>query len=311
MSSAFQAKQQKRIVSSMHPTRPDRDAVLIVNTQSRQGQMLYSEAKSELGRKGIRLTATYPVRDASRLASVVTEAVQDGHRFLIVGGGDGSISSVARIFAGQDLVLGLLPMGTANNFARANGIPLDLSAAVEVLASGRIARVDLGRIEETYFTNAVSIGITSAVHRGSPDPLKRYLGRIGYLVTAVRTVATSQPFECTLVLDGTPVELLAYDVRVANGPFQGGLCSVDAARVDSGDLAVRVIKGPSRLNIGRVWARIGMRRPPDPATVQIFRASTVEITTTPQQYVSVDGEVLTRTPTRISVAPGALQVVVP
>jgi diacylglycerol kinase family enzyme len=208
-------------------------------------------------------------------------------------------------------VLGLIPMGTANNFARANRIPIELSDAVEVLASGRAAHVDLGRIDRTFFTNAVSIGLSSAVHRGSPDPLKRYLGRIGYLLTAVRKIAAYRPFQCRLELDGTPVETLAYDVRIANGPFQGGLRAVDSADVESGDLVVRVIRGPSKWNLGRVWARIGTHGMSDPAAEQTFRARTIAISATPQQNVSVDGEVLTQTPVEVAVAPGALQMMVP
>jgi diacylglycerol kinase family enzyme len=75
------------------------DAALVVNTQSRRGQRLYAQAKEQIGRKGINLAESHPVRDASRLASVVADVVARGHRFVIVGGGDGSISSVVSTFA--------------------------------------------------------------------------------------------------------------------------------------------------------------------------------------------------------------------
>jgi YegS/Rv2252/BmrU family lipid kinase len=295
----------------VEPSRSRPDAVLIVNTQSRRGERLYATAKREIARRGIALAESYPVRDASRIPAVVAEAVAQGHRFIVVGGGDGTVSSAVASLADRDVMLGLLPMGTANNFARANGIPLDLSEAVDVLASGRIAEVDLGRVEQTAFTNAVSIGITSAIHRGSPDQLKRRLGRIGYMLAATRQFAAFRPFRCRLLLDGTMVETDAIDIRIANGPFQGGLRIVPDARVDSGDLAIRVIRAHSPWALARVWMGAGMGRAADPTLVETFRAREIEVSAAPAQDVSVDGEVVTRTPVRIRVDPGALRLLVP
>jgi YegS/Rv2252/BmrU family lipid kinase len=288
-----------------------RDAVLIVNTQSRRGQQLYAQAKHQIIRRGIRLSESYPVRDASRIPAVVTEAITQGHRFIILGGGDGTVSSSVSSFAHRDVALGLLPMGTANNFARANGIPLDLDAAVEALVSGTVVKVDLGRVDQTYFTNAVSIGITSAIHRGSSDPLKRHLGRVGYMLAAARQLAACKPFDCRLVVDDATVDVSALDVRIANGPFQGGLRVVDEARVDSGNLVVRVIRAGSAWSLGRVWLRTGMGRADDPALVQTIRARQIEVSTKPRQHVSVDGEVVTQAPVKVDIVPGALRLIVP
>jgi YegS/Rv2252/BmrU family lipid kinase len=295
----------------VEPSRSRPDAVLIVNTQSRRGERLYAKAKRAIAQRGIGLAESYPVRDASRIPAVVAEAVAQGYRFIVVGGGDGTVSSSVASLADRDVVLGLLPMGTANNFARANGIPLDLAGAVDVLVSGRIAAVDLGRVEQTAFTNAVSIGITSAIHRGSPDRLKRHFGRIGYMLAASRQFTAFRPFRCRLLFDGNPVETDAIDVRIANGPFQGGLRVVTEAHVDSGDLAIRVIKARSPWGLARVWIGKGLGRTADPDLVATYRAREIEISAVPPQDVSVDGEVVTRTPVRVSVDPGALRLLVP
>ncbi len=288
-----------------------REAVLVVNTQSRRGERSYARAKRELRDQGVRLAAAYPVRDASRIPAVVEGIVAEGCRFVIVGGGDGTISSVMSSFAGQDICLGLLPMGTANNFARANGIPLDLEAAAKVIATGRIARVDLGEVDGKPFTNAVSIGLTSAIHRGSPDGIKRVLGRLGYLVVAARRFAQSRAFRCRLIVDGEAFEMEALDVRVANGPFQGGIRIVDEASVESGELAVRIVTGPSKWALGRAWGASVFGRPAAAHSVRTLRGRNIEISASPTQFVSVDGEVITQTPVRIAVMPAALQIIVP
>ena len=292
------------------------EATLVVNTQSRRGLALYGRAKQELERQGVAVAAAYPVRDASRIATVVEEAIGSGRRFIIVGGGDGTVSSIASLFAGKDIVLGLLPLGTANNFARGNGIPLDLAGAVRVLSEGRVGQVDLGRVDFSpgggnAFTNAISIGLSSAIHRGSPDPIKRAFGRAGYFMVALGRMRSSRPFEAKLELDGRTEHIQALDIRIANGPYHGGFPALPEASLDSGDLVVRVIPGPSPWALGRVWMRIVLGRSIDPSLVRIFRAREIGITAEPEQFVSVDGEVVTRTPARISVMPGTLRLMVP
>jgi YegS/Rv2252/BmrU family lipid kinase len=293
-----------------------REAVLVVNTQSRRGQALYGKAREEMERQGIAIREAYPVRDAARIKAIVEEAIAGGHRFIVVGGGDGTVSSLVSLFAGTDLVLGLLPLGTANNFARANRIPLNLAGAVRVLAEGRVASVDLGHVDFGHaggsaFTNAVSIGLTSSIHRGAPDGVKRSLGRAGYLMVALARFRSSEPFAARLVLDGREVAVRALDIRVANGPYHGGFPALPEASLDSADLVVRVIEGPSPWVLGRVWMRIVLGRPVDPSLVRIFHARTIALTAEPEQFVSVDGEVVAQTPARITVLPGALRLMAP
>ena len=110
-----------------------RRAVLVVNTRSRHGARAYSEAKRLLAEGGIALDAAYPVRNAERLHAIVREEIAKGRKFIILGGGDGTISSVVDHFAYASVVFGVLPLGTANSFARTLGIPLDLAGAIDVV----------------------------------------------------------------------------------------------------------------------------------------------------------------------------------
>ena len=285
------------------------EAVLIVNTKSRRGQRLYEEGKHELRRRGLEVT-DYPVRDPTRVPEIVQEAVGQGRQFLIVGGGDGTISAVAGSLAYRKVVLGLLPLGTANNFARGNNIPLDVKEAVSVLAAGRVATVDLGRVNEGFFTNAVSIGLSSALHRSGPDLMKKHLGRAGYLLAAIQRLKAHQPFRCRLVHEGETFDLEALDLRVANGPFYGGLRAIPRADPRSGELIVRIITGSSKWRLGRVWAGLLLGETTDAANVQSIKVREVEINITPRQFVSVAGEIVTHTPIRILVAPKALHLIV-
>ena len=169
-----------------------RHAVLVVNTRSRHGAHAYSEAKRLLVEAGIALDAAYPVRNAERLHEIVQEEIAKGRKFIILGGGDGTISSVVDHFAYTSVVFGVLPLGTANSFARTLGIPLDLAGAIDVLVNGKVANIDLAKINEDYFANGSSIGMPAIVGQATPHSLKKWLGRgaygLGVQVHALRAV---------------------------------------------------------------------------------------------------------------------------
>ena len=113
------------------------------------------------------------IRNAKRLHEIVQEEIAKGRKFIILGGGDGTISSVVDHFAYTSVVFDVLPLGTANSFARTLGVPLDLTGAIDVLVNGKVANIDLGKINEDYFANGSSIGMPAIVGRATPHGLKK------------------------------------------------------------------------------------------------------------------------------------------
>src|SRR5699024_2573811 len=129
--------------STDHADGPTR-AALIVNTRSRTGAEAFSRAREILTGLGVPITSAYPVRDPARIPETVHEALREGADLLVLGGGDGTVSSVVDHLADELPVLGLLPLGTANDFARTLQIPTDLRRACEVIVGHRVVDVDLG-----------------------------------------------------------------------------------------------------------------------------------------------------------------------
>ncbi|MGW5666509.1 diacylglycerol/lipid kinase family protein [Micromonospora sp. NPDC003776] len=164
--------------------RRDRRAALVVNAHSRRGRRLYQTVHDRLRAAGVTLLGAYPVERAGDLDRVLAEAADLGPDLLVAGGGDGTIGAAARLLAHRDVALGLLPLGTTNNFARTVGVPLDLDAAVGVLTAGKVIDVDLGLIGDTRFTNHVGIGLSADIMLSAPPRLKRIAGRLAYPVTA-------------------------------------------------------------------------------------------------------------------------------
>ena len=102
-------------------------------------------------------------KKGERAPSLAQDAIKRGCNLIVAAGGDGSVNAVASAVAGSEAVLGVLPLGTLNHFAKDLGIPTELEAAVENLISGRIVRVDVGEVNGHVFLNNSSLGLYPAV----------------------------------------------------------------------------------------------------------------------------------------------------
>jgi len=299
----------ERIVSETMPL--PRSAALIVNARSRKGRRLFRQACALLKAAGIELLFAHAVRRPAEMPDRVREAVKAGAPMVIVGGGDGSISCTVDEVVGSDAIFAVLPMGTANSFARTLRLPLDLPGAIEVIAGGRARTIDLGMIDGDYFANCASIGIAPQIAETVPHGLKAWLGRPGYLLWAARQLAVFHPFRLT-VGEGAEAETLeAVEVRIANGPYHGGVALVDEARLDSGRIVVQAVIGETRRTLVGNWIASTLHLRARHYTTREFEGEAIRVATDPPLPISIDGEVLAETPITARVARRAIRVAAP
>lgn len=282
-------------------------AALVVNARSRKGRDLFAEARDKLQACGIELLAAHAVRDPKRLRPTIREVLDAGAPMVIVGGGDGTLSSTVDDFVPHDAVFAFLPLGTANSFARSVGIPLDLDGAIDVIATGQRRRIDLGVIDHDYFANCAAIGMSPLIAETVPHDLKRYLGRLGYLGWAAWQFLRFRPFR--LMVGNETMD--AVEVRIANGSYHGGTELVEDAEVDSGEIVVQAVLGNARHRLVWSWAASLMKLRARKRTVREFHGVELRIATDPPLPISIDGEVLARTPVTARVAKGVIEVAVP
>ena len=284
--------------------------MLVVNAKSRKGRKFFRHACRELKQAGVQLIAAHAVRDPARMGEVIREAVLSDAPMVIVGGGDGSLSSSVDYFVEHDTVFALLPLGTANSFARTLGIPLDIAGAAKVIATGRRRRIDLGMIDHDYFANCAAIGLSPLIAETVPHGLKAKLGRVGYFTWAMLKMSKFKAFRLTLRGEGIDETVDALEVRIANGPYHGGTALVDEARVDSGEIVVQAVVGTALPYLGWSWflsvTRLRARK-----TTREFRGQAIEVITDPPLPISIDGEVLAQTPVTAKVARAVIEVAVP
>jgi len=142
-----------------------RRAALVVNVASRRGARHYRRVR-ELLADGLELVEVRPVAQPDQLPAALGAALYSGAELVVVGGGDGTLSEAAHQLAHRDRCLGVLPLGTTNNFARGLRVPLNLAGAVRTLTTGRVAEIDLGYAAGRHFTNLASqIGRASCRER--------------------------------------------------------------------------------------------------------------------------------------------------
>jgi YegS/Rv2252/BmrU family lipid kinase len=288
-----------------------REAALIVNAHSRKGEALFRDAKAKLEEAGITLVAAHAVTDPETLNDVVRQAVADGAPMVIVGGGDGSMSGTVDELVGKDCIFAVLPLGTANSFARTLGIPLDLDGAVGVIATGERRRIDLGMIDDDYFVNAASIGLSPMIGESVPHKLKRYMGRLGYLFWAVKCSINFRAFRLVVGDGAEERRMWATEVRILNGPYHGGVELSDRADVDTGEIVIQAVVGRSRVRLALDWYAKFFKLRDRNAHTEEFRGTAFTLDTKPRHRISIDGEVLARTPVRVKVAKKAIDIAVP
>ncbi|SCL26446.1 diacylglycerol/lipid kinase family protein [Micromonospora inyonensis] len=292
--------------------RRDRRAVLVVNTRSRRGRRRYDHTRSRLRAAGFDLLGTYPVDRPGQLEEALTTAAALAPDLLVAGGGDGTLSAAARLLAHRDMALGLLPLGTTNNFARTVGVPLDLDGAVTVLTDGKVIDVDLGLAGDVPFANHVGIGLSADIMLRTPPRLKRITGRLAYPLTALALLARHRPMRTTVRAAGVDHEFVTHQLYVANGGFHAGRRITADADADDRLLVAYPVGGPTRRGLLRDTARnaaTGHRRTlgdePFLAVPELW------LETDRPARVEVDGELCGRTPIRLGLAANALRVMAP
>jgi len=289
--------------------RSARRAVLLVNAHSRRGRRLYERARAQVDAAGFDVLARFPVDDPAQLRASLEAATDLGPDLLIAGGGDGTIGAAARHLAHRDVALGVLPLGTTNNFARTLGIPLDLDAAVAILRDGKVIDVDLGLAGDLPFANHIGVGMSAEIFAKAPPRLKRVIGRLAYPATAMVLLTRHRPIHVTVRADGREHAYVTHQLYIANGGFHAGRPITADANADDRLLVAYPVGDASRRRLLRQTARnaaTGHLRSygeePFLATDEIW------LETDRPAPVEVDGEPHGYTPLRVGLAPNALRV---
>lgn len=289
---------------------PLKTALLLINPRSRKGRAAASRARTLLTQAGI--TLLQPAEEESRSYRELIAAYAHRIDAVIVGGGDGTLNAAAPGVMQTGLPLGILPLGTANDFARTLGIPATLEQAVQIITDGQLRAVDLGEVNQHLFLNVSSIGFSAELARNLTAESKKRWGVGGYALAALRLLRQSRPFSATLIHEEQRMPIRTVQVSVGNGRFYGGGMTVEArAAPDDGLLDVY------SLEVRHSWQLIALlpflRRGTQGRwrNVRTFSTTALTIETRRPHYINADGEIIGQTPAHFRLIAGAIQVYAP
>ncbi|MBX3582373.1 MAG: lipid kinase [Rhizobiaceae bacterium] len=285
-------------------------ALLLVNKKARRGSEAIDALVGRLHRGGLDLTVE-PFENLPEIARDIVR-LRNNTDMVVLCGGDGTIASGAMAVGECGLPLGIMPMGTANDLARTLGIPMDLGAAADVILAGKTRKIDIGHVNGFAFFNVASIGLSAELAQGLHPELKKRFGRFGYAVAAAKVLMKAKPFTAIIRDNGQETRVKTFQIAIGNGRLYGGGNVVEeSAEIDDGHLDLY------SLEMGRVWKLAGMLRSFRSGTlgawkeVRTARDTEFEIETKRPMPVNADGEIVTSTPAKFVVHPGAITVFAP
>ncbi len=251
--------------------------------------------------------------DADDALRRAREAVDAGTGALVAVGGDGMINLALQAVAGTDTPLGIVAVGTGNDFARALDLPIrDPQAAgrlaAEALKGSTTRAVDLGRIGDRFFGTVLACGFDSRVNdRG--NRMRWPTGRFKYDLAMIAELAAFKPFPFRISLDDGPVqEVDATLIAVGNGSsYGGGMRICPSAAVDDGLFDITVVGDCSRATLLKVFPRVYKGTHVDHPKVTVHRASKITVEAAGITGYA-DGEPLGPLPLSAECAPGAVRV---
>jgi diacylglycerol kinase (ATP) len=258
---------------------------------------------------GVEISVTTRDGDAERAAAV---AVADGCAALFVAGGDGTlneaINGLAAAGALDRIIVGVIPLGTGNDFAAALGIPADVDAALEVLLRGRQIRVDLGEVNGRVFVNTSGGGFIADVSVAVTPQLKSLAGRLAYLIGGAQALAEFEPVGATVSLGGgsAPLRHRLHAFAVCNSRLiGGGRLIAPEAIIDDGRLDVCLIEAMSALEFVALARKVAEGEHVNDPRVIYLQSPSLEIALDRPVHVNTDGEVFEGQRFAYRVLPGA------
>lgn len=287
-------------------------AVLLVNGRSRRGAIWYDAALAGLRARGVNLTYAKKHRDPKKLFRDARRAVDDGEEFLIIGGGDGTLGTVAGYLAYSETTLGVLPLGTGNAFARDLHIPTNVDVACDIIAAGHVLSVDLGRVNNKHFLNVATIGLSTLIAEGLHPDAKKFLGPFAYGLASIRALMDVQPFRVRLHIDGVVHKFSSLQIVIGNGRYHAGpFIIAPEAQSTSGLLEVYALETHHKSELLQFAWAVARGKHGELNNVRVYQVTEGMIETEPVQKVTTDGEIVLKTPIEFGIAPGALRVLAP
>ena len=227
---------------------------------------------------------------------------------MVVAGGDGTVNYVVNAMKGKglDIPVGVVPSGTANDFARALGMSCEPLEAARQIASGSIDRVDVGCVNGLWFVNIFSFGIFTTTSQRTPDKRKHRIGKLAYIIEGVKEFRSMHAVPLEIEADGERFDLRSLMVLIFNGETAGGFHLARRSSIKDGlfDCILLEKKNFFRSTLAMCRYLAGGQ----PKIVRHLQAQTIDIRSTVNEPTDVDGQKGAEFPLHIECIAGGLRI---
>ena len=255
---------------------------------------------------------------AGSAARSARTALRDGSELIIAAGGDGTLNEVINGIGENlgDAAVGLIPLGTGNDFARTIGVPPNVDEAIDLILRKDTRAIDLVRVtsdEARYFVNVSAGGFSGLVDEKLTPEMKKTWGPLAYLRSAAAALPELRAYRTTLAFDNAESLMIElYNVVVANGRYVGGGTMIaPEASVDDGLLDIVLIPKRPATELALLAAQVALATHLSSDTIVFRRASKLTVNSKPGMWFNVDGELVGNEPARFEILPRALRFIAP
>ena len=270
------------------------------------------EKLARLGTCEIEITAQ--PGDAQKFAH---RAATSGCDLIISAGGDGTLNEVVNGIAEQNFQcrVGIIPLGTGNDFARSLNLPAKVDECLEIIARGQIKAIDLVRVtsdQVRYFVNVSAGGFSGVVDEKLTAEIKKNWGPLAYLRGAAAALPELRAYKTTIVFDDAEtVAMNLYNVIIANGRYvAGGIPVAPEAIINDGVVDVFLIPEKPTAELTVLVTQMLLGKHVGNEAFVYRRAAKVAVNSKPGMWFNVDGELVGNEPALFEVMPGAMQFIV-
>jgi diacylglycerol kinase (ATP) len=225
-------------------------------------------------------------------AAFAADAARRGVDVVAVAGGDGTINEVVNGLDGYDVPLGIIPVGTANDFARQMGIPPDADHAMDVILQRKPRRLDTASLNGRRFLNVSTGGVGAEATAETPSEIKESLGPVAYAISGMRKLAGVPPYRARFTSDAFSYdgEFLVFALGLTRSTGGGTLVTPFASATD-GLLDLCIVEGMSRSDFARTLLKVNRGDHVGEDGVRYVQLRSVTIESTEPIAVNVDGEI--------------------
>ena len=238
------------------------------------------------------------------------DIIDKDYKYVLVAGGDGTVDSVvnAMMNRGIDLPIGILPVGTANDFGKFIGIPSDVAKACKQILQSEPKAVDIGKINDKYFINVASSGLFTDVSQKTDLNLKNTIGKLAYYLKGIEEIPNFRRLKVHLKSKEVEFDGEMYLILVFNGQTAGNFKLATRADVNDGYLDVIMIKAVPIIEILPLFIKILKGEHLDSDKVIYFKTDDILIESEEDIVVDIDGEKGPDFPLRIRCIKGGMKV---